>query len=184
MQSFLPFPLHPAIVHFPIVLSVLLPFFAVGAMWAIRRGARPRMAWGVTTALFAALSLSSWVAVQTGEQQDERVEEVVAEAPLETHEEAAEAFLLFSLGMLGVAAVGLVPGKVGTGARLLGTLGSVALLGAGYRVGHSGGELVYQYGAASAYTTGGTVERGGDVVREPGGDRVRPSAKREDDDDR
>lgn len=184
MQSFLPFPLHPAIVHFPIALSVLLPFFAVGAMWAIRRGSRPRMAWGVTTALFAALSLSSWVAVQTGEQQDERVEEVVAEAPLDTHEEAAEAFLLFSLGVLGVAAIGLLPGRVGTGARMLGTLGSVALLGAGYRVGHSGGELVYQYGAASAYTMGGTVERGGDVVREPGGDRARPSAKREDDDDR
>jgi len=184
MQSFLPFPLHPAIVHFPIALSVLLPFFAVGAMWAIRRGSRPRMAWGVTTALFAALSLSSWVAVQTGEQQDERVEEIVAEAPLETHEEAAEAFLLFSLGVLGVAAIGLLPGRVGTGARMLGTLGSVALLGAGYRVGHSGGELVYQYGAASAYTRGGTVERGGDVVREPGGDRARPSAKREDDDDR
>lgn len=184
MQSFLPFPLHPAIVHFPIALSVLLPFFAVGAIWAIRRGTRPRLAWGVTTALFAALSLSSWVAVETGEQQDERVEEVVAEAPIHSHEEAAEAFLLFSLGMLGVAAVGLVPGRVGNGARLLGALGSVALLGAGYRVGHSGGELVYQYGAASAYTSGATVERGGEVVREPGGDGARASAKREDDDDR
>jgi uncharacterized membrane protein len=183
MQSFLPFPLHPAIVHFPIALSVLLPFFAVGAIWAIRRGTRPRLAWGVTTALFAALTVSSWAAVQTGEQQDERVEDVVAEAPIHSHEEAAEAFLMFSLGMLGVAAVGLVPGRLGSGARLLGALGSVALLGAGYQVGHSGGELVYQYGAASAYTTGGTVERAGDVVTEGGRERgAAPSARRDDDD--
>lgn len=166
MQSFIPNPLHPAIVHLPIALSILLPFFAVGALVAIRRGARPIKAWGVTTALFAALTLSSWAAVETGEQQTERVEQVIAEAPIETHEEAAEAFLLFSLGVLAVAAVGLTSGKIGTVARVAGTVGALALVGAGYQVGHSGGKLVYQYGAASAYTEGNTVVRAGEVVNE------------------
>lgn len=166
MQSFIPNPLHPAIVHLPIALSLLLPFFAVGALIAIRRGARPIKAWGITTALFAALTLSSWVAVETGEQQTERVEQVIAEAPIETHEEAAEAFLLFSLGVLAVAAVGLTSGKIGTVARVAGTVGALALVGAGYQVGHSGGKLVYQYGAASAYTDGNTVVRAGEVVND------------------
>ncbi len=184
MQSFIPSPLHPAIVHFPIVLSVLLPFFAIGALWVIRKGGRPLKAWGVTTALFAALTLSSWAAVETGEQQGERVEEVVAEAPIESHEEAAEAFLMFSLGMLGIAAVGLASGKIGAIARVAGVVGAVALVGAGYQVGHSGGALVYQYGAASAYTTGTTVERGGDVVSEGAGERNGTKSARGDDDDR
>jgi hypothetical protein len=106
--------------------------------------------------MFAALSLSAWIAVETGEQADERVESVVPAAPIETHEEAAEAFLTLSVIVLGVAAVGLRTGRIGQAARALGTVGAIALLGAGWRVGHSGGELVYRYGAASAYTGGPT----------------------------
>lgn len=152
LPSLIPSPLHPAVVHLPIALTVLVPAFAVGALWAIRRGARPLVAWGITTALCAALSLSAWLAVQTGEQADEQVESVVAEAPIETHEEAAEAFLALSVIVLGIAAVGLGAGRVGRAARVVGTVGTVALLGAGWNVGHSGGALVYRHGAARAYT--------------------------------
>jgi hypothetical protein len=162
LTSILPDPLHPAIVHLPIALTLLLPPFALGALWAIRRGATPIRAWGVAAALFAALTLSSWMAVESGEQAGERVERVVAEAPLESHEEAAEGFLTMSAVVLGVALVGLGGGRVGRAARLLGTAGSVVLLGAGWRVGHSGGALVYRHGAASAYTTTtGQVATGG-----------------------
>ncbi|MBK6486013.1 MAG: hypothetical protein IPF98_03885 [Gemmatimonadetes bacterium] len=154
MQSLIPTPLHPAIVHLPIALTVLLPLFAIGALWTIRKGARPIVAWGVTTAMFAVLTLSSWAAVETGQAQEERVEDVVAEAPLESHEEAAESFLLLSLGVLGVAAIGLASGRVGSAARIAGTVGALVLVVAGYRVGHSGGQLVYEHGAASAYTSG------------------------------
>jgi len=150
--SIIPDPLHPAVVHLPIALTLLLPPFVLGALWAIRRGAAPVRAWGIATAIFAALTLSSWVAVESGEQASEQVERVVAEAPLESHEEAAEAFLTVSAVVLGVALVGLRSGRIGQTARLLGTAGSVILLGAGWRVGHSGGALVYQHGAASAYT--------------------------------
>lgn len=178
MQSLIPTPLHPAIVHLPIALTLLLPVFALGALWAIRRGARPSRAWGVTTALFAALSLSAWAAVETGQAQEERVEDVVAEAPFETHEEAAESFLLLSLGMLGIAAIGLSNGKIGTAARVAGTVGSAILLVAGYQVGHSGGQLVYRYGAASAYTSGATaVESAGDVTREGAGESAGEGAR-------
>lgn len=153
LASLLPSPLHPAVVHLPIALTVLLPPFAFGALWAIHKGARPLKAWGLAASLFAALTLSSWVAVETGEQADERVESVVAEAPIETHEEAAEAFLLVSLAVLGVALVGLRGGKVGQAARIAGAAGTLVLFAAGWQVGHSGGALVYQYGAATAYTS-------------------------------
>lgn len=150
----LPNPLHPAIVHFPVVLAVLLPLFAIGALWAIRRGARPRRAWSIPLAIACALSLSAWAAVATGEEQDERVEQVVAEQPLSAHEEMAETFLTGSAVLALVAAVGLVGGVAGRAARITAVLGSLALVGGAARVGHSGGELVYRYGAASAYASG------------------------------
>lgn len=150
----LPNPLHPAIVHFPVVLAVLLPLFAIGALWAIRRGARPRRAWGIPLAVAVALTVSAWGAVETGEEQDERVERVVTEQPLSAHEEMAETFLAGSAVLALIAAAGLIGGVVGRAARVTALLGSLALVAGAARVGHSGGELVYRYGAASAYASG------------------------------
>ncbi len=149
----LPDPLHPAIVHFPVVLAFLLPVFSAGALWMIRRGARPRRAWAIPVAIAVALTLSSWAAVETGGAQDERVERVVAEQPLSAHEEMAETFLAGSVGLALIAAAGLIGGTAGRAARGTALIGSLALVvGAAY-VGHSGGQLVYRYGAASAYAS-------------------------------
>ncbi len=150
----LPDPLHPAVVHFPVVLAVLLPVFAAGALFSIRRGTTPRRAWALPVGVALALALSAWAAVETGEAQDERVERVVAEQPLEAHEEAAELFLSLSGGLALLAAAGLVRGRVGGVARGLATAGAVALVAVAAQVGHSGGQLVYRHGAASAYTGG------------------------------
>ena len=147
----LPNPLHPAVVHFPIVLAFMLPLFAIGALVAIRKGARPLRAWSLPLAVGAALTLSTWVAVQTGESQGERVERVVAEQPLDSHEESAELFLTLSGVLLLVSATGLVRGVIGRAGRITATVGAVALVVAAAQVGHSGGELVYRHGAASAY---------------------------------
>lgn len=153
ISNLLPNPLHPAVVHLPIALTLLVPVFAVGTLIAIRRGARPLRAWGITTALLATLSLSAWVSLETGDDEEEKVEQVVPETALETHEEAAEVFLALSLVVLGIAGVGLLNGRVGSAARFVAAAGTLALVVAGYNVGHSGGLLVYEYGAASAYTS-------------------------------
>ena len=147
----LPDPLHPAVVHFPIVLMLLLPLLAAGALWFIHRGAGPARAWGIPVLAAAALSLSSWVAVETGEREEETVEPVVAESSLHDHEEAAERFLLLSGALLVLAATGLARGVVGRLARLGTTAGAIGLAALGAQVGHSGGNLVYRDGAASAY---------------------------------
>jgi uncharacterized membrane protein len=149
----LPNPLHPAIVHFPVVLALLLPLFIAGGFWAMRRGASLRRAWLLPTVAAAALAGSSWLAVETGEEQGERVERVVAERALDAHEDLAEAFLTGSAVVAVIAAAGLVGGLAGRVARLATVTGSLVLAGMVVRVGHTGGELVYRYGAASAYAT-------------------------------
>lgn len=148
----LPDPLHPAVVHFPLVLVVLLPLFAAGAVWAIRRGADARRIWAVPLLIAAALAGSAYVAFQTGEAEEDRVEAVVSEAVLHEHEEAAERFLALSGVLLLVAAAGLARGNLGQAARLLTVVGSIGVAAAGVQVGAAGGELVYRHNAASAYT--------------------------------
>jgi uncharacterized membrane protein len=153
----LPNPLHPAIVHFPIVLVFLLPISAAVAIWTIRKGSRATRAWIVPLAIAAALSFTSWLAVQTGENQDERVEQVVQEQALDTHEEAAEMFLTGSIVILLVTAAGFLRGPAGKVSRVAAGVGAVALVIGGAYVGHTGGQLVYKYGAASAYANPSTA---------------------------
>lgn len=149
----LPNPLHPAVVHFPVVLAFLLPVFVAGAIWAIRRGVNVRRAWTVPLVGAVALTLSAWAAVQTGGTQSERVERVVSEQPIESHEEMAEAFLAVSAGVAVVALAGLLRGGAGKVARVITGAGALVLVALVARVGHSGGQLVYRFGAASAYTS-------------------------------
>lgn len=156
----LPEPLHPAVVHFPIVLSVLLPLIAVGALVAIRRGAVPRWTWAVPVAFSALLVGSAWLAMETGEAEEERVEAVVSEEVLHEHEEAAERFLVLSGVLLLVSAAGFAGGALGQAGRLLTTAGAAGLVLVGAQVGAAGGELVYRHGAASAYVEAAAGEPG------------------------
>lgn len=149
----LPNPLHPAIVHFPVVLAFLVPLFVAGAVWAIRRGANARRAWLLPLVVSAALALSAYASVQTGEGDSERVERVVSERAVDSHEEMAEAFLTGSAGLVALALLGLLGGIPGRVARAVTGVGAIVLIGVVVRVGHSGGELVYRYGAAAAYTS-------------------------------
>lgn len=180
----LPHPLHPAVVHFPLVFVILLPLFAAGALWAIRRGTAPRRAWALPLVVAAALFVSGAVALWTGRTEEERVEGLVPEAAVSAHEEAAERFLIFGGALFLVAAAGLVRGNLGTSARLLTMVGSLALVAAGIQVGGAGGALVYQHGAAGAYADGRTPLRSQDSAeprteREGGGDREGRSGGRE-----
>ena len=160
----IPEPLHPAIVHFPIVFTVLLPLVAVFAWWwDRRRRARASGLWWLVVATAAALTLTSWLAVQTGEREEERVEHVVPERALEAHEEAGELFLGFTGATFLLALLGVVRGPVGGLARAGLIVAASVVLGLGYQVGHSGGELVYRHDAAAAYI-------GAHAYRAPAGD--------------
>lgn len=157
----IPNPLHPAVVHFPVVLVFLLPIVALVALWVIRRGASVKRIWAIPILVAIALSAASFFAVRTGESEEERVERVVAESVLEEHEEAGEQFMFLSLGVLGLGLFGFMRGTVGSAARIMTFVAALGLTAMGARVGALGGELVYEHGAASAYTaTDGTSADG------------------------
>jgi len=119
MWEFNGLPLHPLVVHFPIVLAVLLPISVVIALLVIRKGATPRRVWSVPVAIAAALTLSAWVATQTGESQEDRVERVVARGALHGHEEAAERFLVLSGVLALVVRQGMSLALAGVGIGLV-----------------------------------------------------------------
>lgn len=155
-----PEPLHPTVVHFPIVLGVVLPLLAAYALWRMHDGA-PARAWGPVVLVAVLTWASAYVASRLGQQEEERVEAVlVSEDPLHEHEEAAELFLLVSGIVAGVALLGLAPGMVGRSARLLALVGAVLGLTVVARTGYLGGELAYRHGAAAAYTQGTTGTMG------------------------
>ena len=181
----LPDPLHPAIVHLPIAFAVLVPGFAVLGTWLIYKNILPARSWILIVFLQALIVGTGWFALETGEREEDRVERVVAEDPIESHEEAAERFLLLAgIGLL-LSGAGLLPRQGGTMGRIAGTAATIAVLAAGISVGHSGGQLVYEHGAANAYLDAPNAMRSagwaGDADETEdgrGGDRAR-----DDDDD-
>lgn len=147
-------PLHPLIVHLPMALAVLMPLVAGGMLLAWWRGYFRKRTWSIVCLLQAAMLASSLVAMRTGEDDEERVEQVVAEAAIEQHEEAAELFTWGSGLLLVVSLMPLLLRSQGK-ARAAGLLtvgGTLVMLGLGYNVGSAGGELVYKHGAAAAFT--------------------------------
>jgi len=147
----LPDPLHPAVVHLPIALAILMPVLALLAALAIRRDWIPARAWSALVLLQAILVGSGWLATETGEEQEERVEEIVAERHIEEHEEFAERFLGVGAVALVIVAAGLLPARAGGVARGAAVVATLGVLAASVPVGHTGGALVYRYGAANAY---------------------------------
>lgn len=163
MQSLVPSPLHPAIVHFPIVFMILLPIAALGALRAIRRGSPANRAWLFPVFTAIALAGSAWLALETGENDEERAEHAIGEQPLETHEQAAERFLTLSLGSLVLISAGLVRGNLGRTARVAGSVAALGLVIAGYQAGHTGGLIVYGDGTTPGLSR---VAGTGDAARE------------------
>ncbi|MEO8682859.1 MAG: hypothetical protein ABI665_27675 [Vicinamibacterales bacterium] len=161
-------PLHPAIVHLPLALAVLIPLAGAAFLWAWFTGRVTHRAWVAMVALQALLLGTSLLAINTGQGDGERVEKVVQESAIEHHEEAAELFAWAAGATLVLATLVLVFGKSAAAAPLaVATLAATVVVGGlGLRVGHAGGQLVYAQGAASAYAQPGT---GTGTVTPPGG---------------
>lgn len=153
----LPDPLHPALVHLPLALAVLVPLSIALAVLAIRSGALPGRIWLAVVLLQALLVGSAWLAADAGHDEEERVEQVVAESTIKEHEELAERFLWAGGLVLAIVAAGLLPGVPGAVARVGALLASLLALAAAVQVGHTGGELVYRHGAAGVYLEGGAA---------------------------
>ena len=162
---------HPKVVHIPIALGVLMPLVAGGVLLAWWRKWLPPRSWVLAVALQAVLLGSGIVALQTGEAEEERVERVVPEQAIEEHEEAAELFVWASGGVLAVMLLGgaFSSRRAGLPIATAATLGTLLVLGLGYRTGQAGGSLVYEHGAGQAYS-GSVAPGAGTRTVSPGHD--------------
>ncbi|MCB9735068.1 MAG: hypothetical protein H6745_20970 [Deltaproteobacteria bacterium] len=156
-------PLHPAVVHIPVALALVLPVLAIGVLVAARL--KPgRQALFLLVAAQAALVIGGFVAMQTGEGAEHEVKGVVPRAAIHEHEEHAETFVWVGVGALvvAIAALGSQIARKEAAARALALAFAVATLVVaflGFRTGEAGGELVYVHNAGSAYSRG--AEAGG-----------------------
>lgn len=175
-----PNPLHPAIVHFPIVLMILQPIVLIGAFIAVRRGASLKTAWSIAAVFAVLLAISAFAATQTGELSEHKVKDTIGSELVEDHAEGAELFRNLAIVGAVIVLIGFAPGAAGRAARLASPVFAVALIWFGFQAGHSGGALVYEHGAASAFSTPdpskvgqGDAEEGGDADEggESGGDK-------------
>ncbi len=146
-MNLIPDPLHPAVVHFPIVLILLGAVAAiVAAFW--RGGHVPRFA-----ALLLALgALGTWVAVETGESGGGLLES--GSPQLETLVDAHETWAKRTFAVTLVAAVAAVASalagrwpRIARGVGIVAAVASAAAAYAVYETGHRGGALVYRHGA-------------------------------------
>ncbi|MFZ9933453.1 MAG: DUF2231 domain-containing protein [Chthoniobacterales bacterium] len=142
-----PDPLHPAVVHFPVVLLLL------GAPLAVLAVFLPRLAWPVAVVLLLGAA-GAVAAVQTGqlEKRDEiAVPAGEGRAVLKDHEkmgETARNMALAAAVLASAAAVSRCCGTRGVALWLAGGTAAAALLAAWevVQAGHTGGLLVYHHG--------------------------------------
>ncbi len=150
---------HPKVVHLPIALAILMPLVSGGAVLALWRGWFDRRVWVIVLLFQTALAGSGFLAMNTGEAEYERVEEVVPERYIEAHADAAETFVWASVVVLALMLVplGLRDGRLNTAAAVVCCVGTLVVFGLGYRTGEAGGRLVYEHGAAKAYVSAPAV---------------------------
>jgi len=146
-MNFIPNPLHPAVVHFPIVLIVI---GAAGSILAVfwRKGYVPAFA----AILLTLGALGAWAAMETGESDGGLLEKTAAQTEplLDAHEDWAKrtltaAAIAASLAV-GAAALFRFP-RAARGVAVAAALAAGVAAWSVYETGHRGGALVYQHGA-------------------------------------
>lgn len=155
----LPDPLHPAVVHFPVALAFVAPLLALLGAVLVAKGVKPLHGWSPVVLVTLLLAAGAFVAVETGEDQEERVEAILPEDALELHEERAELLRNVAVVALLLTGAGLLDGRKGWVGRGLAAGALVGALVVAWMTGETGGELVYRHGAANAYVDPGGPSR-------------------------
>jgi uncharacterized membrane protein len=144
-------PLHPLVVHFPIVLGSLLPFLAIGLWWAIRKWKWPDKVWSLVSVVALVYCLFAVTAVLLGEEDEEKVEKIVSERVIEEHEEAGEWIPWIAGTLFLVSLAGSTAFRYSKQSKIamivLSLVGVVPLV----NTGHTGAKLVYEHGASIAH---------------------------------
>lgn len=153
-------PLHPALVHIPLGAAFLSPLLMVALIFLIWKKVLPKKSWALAVALQAVIVAGGFVAMNAGERDEKPVKKILNKSLIHEHEEKAEVFVWTSAGVLGLSAAALfVPaGPMLAAGTILSTVGAAGALGLALQTGHSGGELVFRYGAARAFEASSSLE--------------------------
>jgi uncharacterized membrane protein len=148
-------PLHPALVHIPLGLALVIPLVAAGLAWALWTGRIDARVWLAIIALQAVLVGAALVAMNTGEREADRVEAVVPRAALRSHEAAADQFLWAAAATLMLTGLVVITRRTAAtrALALVSVAGTIVVAGIALRVGHAGGQLVYVHNAGAAYAS-------------------------------
>ncbi len=178
-MNVIPDPLHPAVVHFPIVLILLGAASAiVAAFW--RGGHMPRFA----ASLLVAGALGTWAAVETGESDGGLLEggPGARETLVDAHQTWAKRTLAIVIvagaAALGSALAGRWP-RIARSAAIAAAVAGAAAAYAVYETGHRGGALVYRYAAGVETAANDAAAAGGLATRagEPGEPKERAKVR-------
>lgn len=146
-------PLHPMLVHLPLGLAIILPLFLFVVAWAIRAYRLDERAWWLMVMMSLITVVGSVMAVRSGDSEEDPAENIVAHRLIEDHEQAGVVFLYSCIAVLcAIVVTAFLRRRKAQGVAMAICI-ALAVVSAllGMRAGHSGGELVYQHGAANVY---------------------------------
>lgn len=145
-------PLHPFMAHIPLVLALFLPVVLfTSVVFIMKKNVNPRI-WLIPVAVQVLVVVFSYIALETGEAQEDAVLEFVARPFLQQHENFAEIFSGLGVILLGLMVVVLfVAENLAKNLRLVTSLLSFIPLAAGLYAGRLGGAIAYTHGGAEAY---------------------------------
>jgi hypothetical protein len=144
-------PLHPAIVHVPLGVAMILPLIAAALALAVWKGKLPRSVLALVTGLLVVLVASGFTAEFLGDRDAKQAALVAPKDAIEEHEEAADLFVWVAVGILALSVAPLlVPARLAPRLAALVTAGTVVVAGLAVNVGEKGGELVFLHGAGTS----------------------------------
>lgn len=161
-------PFHPVIVHFPIALTFILPVLMLVFAFMIKSNKMSHQTWLIIIGLQIATTVTGYISLESGEDQEHLVSKVVDKKIIHEHEEAAEIFVGSTVIALVVSvAAFFLRNEIQFFVHLFITLISLVSCYLAYNAGGSGGELVYRHGAASAYVKGSSSSEDNSLLPTP-----------------
>lgn len=143
-------PLHPAIVHIPVGLAMLMPAVFIGLYVFIKKEKLPAAAFLIAVLLQTVLVVSAIASLRTGEAEEDRIEEagiIVPHEAIKEHEDLAKMMTGATLATLLLSGASLKKSRFSGGLQIGAIALSFAVTGLAITAGHHGGKLVYVYGA-------------------------------------
>jgi len=148
--------LHPMVIHLPLGLMFLAPIIIFLLWQKVKENADQDLSqndlWRVLIVVLLIMTIASFVSMMTGEHDEEIVEKLVPEEPIESHEDIAKIFTISVVILLaGSVAIAYLKENI-RNLMIISLLGlSLVVIALGGLTGKKGGELVYQHKAANAF---------------------------------